>query len=350
MKEFIVTAASAGYGTAATFDNIAAAPVGSIAFYNGGIAGSVANGALIPSGTSLFTSYDTILPVIGRAANSNYAAMGIAHQPIDMNSLVVTYAAYVAPVGKIMIIGGSNSTYTASAVGSFNIPTTLTTVQVGNPITIRVINTNLPMEEQNRVSTYSYTILASDTSYDIASATNIYYKLAAVINADTNAIVTAAPIQDGSSHYCGIVLTAATAGVDFEAVGDDLLANADIIEYFNASNILLDNVVTANAPQGSYLLANSNGNGTVAQLQDWELNAWIEDGKENSLYLEQYMWQLGSSLVTGTTYDLFLLTWNSPNITNANIDIKATRIKQELVIAVPHSDALVAILRTMFNV
>ena len=346
MKELIVTGGSVAYTTQTSFDAIASmSTAGELGFFNAD------NGNLVPSGTDIFSNYNTILPVIGRAAKGKVIAGGVIHQPININTLSVQYQAYTAPAAKISILGHANATYLSTLYGSMNVTHTLTTNEIGKYLTVRVINLDLPMEEQNRVTTYQYLIQVGDTSWD-ALTTNIFTKLVAVINADSNRIVQAATIATAGTQIDGIAFTSRVDGnghyPNFGVVGDDLLSNATTIEYYDTTHTIIDGAINAFYSNGAaYIAPYVGGIGTPAQLNDIALEATIEDGKENALFLEEYMWKVGAVVGQTSTYDLFFLQWS--NSDNGAVSIAKPKLTQELVIAVPASDANVAILKNMFK-
>lgn len=333
MKEIIITKGSVAYTTQTSFDDIASVADGAIGFFD-------ESGNLIASGTPLFGQYNKVIPVIGRAAVGNVALKGVVKQVIDIPSLVATYSAYVAPVKKIMVLGYATAAEAGSTAGGYHAPvTTVTSAEVGKVVSVEIVNKNKAMEDQTRYSFYEELVLSSDVGNNIGTVVN---RLITKINADANRIVDAVAVANPNT---GTKFTAVTAGVDYAAIGGGLLIDATQIEYYSATQILIDNVVSTNTP--GTIVANNNGVGTPAQVAAMELDCTTEEGNENSLYLQQYMYKYPSAVVAGATYDLFHLSWKTPD--TGNVVVHSNNLTQELIIAVPASDANVAILKTMLG-
>jgi len=143
-------------------------------------------------------------------------------------------------VNKTMIVGGDGSSY------SLNLPSP---IPAGSTAIVRVHN----ITQLNDTRPYDEYVVPVAVG---ASATQIVNAIVAVVNADTNAIVSAA----AKATNKGITFVG-TKGFDFKITCSGVLADADILEYK-----LVNNVYTSGYASSSNVVEYVTGNATYAQM------------------------------------------------------------------------------------
>lgn len=199
--------------------------------------------------------------------------------------------AYVAPVARIVEIGNRTD---GGTTYSYNLPS----LSAGQVAGIVVTDTSKPVHEVNRNRMYEYTLGYGDTEATITAA------LIAKVNADANRIVNAAVTYAGATD--GFKVTGITAGKLFTVSPIGIFQSADI-------------GITTNG---------ALGHGTVAQIQAFEKDALVVEGKANGRYDE--LFTQASVVNTTKTYITYNIQYVVPTLRPFNTDSNWTA---ELVIA-----------------
>lgn len=208
---------------------------------------------------------------------------------IDRDSMSFTEIAPAAAVAKVMWIGEDSG-----ADGALNLPSPLV---VGTVASIAIVDLEKRHEEIDRGSkVYSHVVTASDTNQTVLTG------LMNLINAESNGIVTAA-LENTDK---GIKLTGNTAGHNFTAyvtLDDNILSNADVLEYMMVNKVYDDTYTTATAC--------SKGTGLASQMIDDELDSKVRQGYQNSFLYNQELWSFPSNFDATATYKQYVITWKT---------------------------------------
>jgi hypothetical protein len=259
---------------------------------NGTLAVFDGDGTLIDGSTPVVET-DTILFALGADGGTNVST--IVSPVIDRTSLSVTKNVYVAPVAKVMVIGN----YTTGVTYNLNLPT-LTAGLTGS---IKLVDLTKDHYDTSRYINYEYTIKSGET------ATSLVTAIVALINADTDGIVTA-DVTDADN---GFSLTSKTAGKDFSATAEGVFADADVLEYKNIVRAKTAGL-TVGYTSGltATVVANVTGNGTYAQILELEKDSVVERGNSNFPAYNDLFFKEVSRAVSGKTYTVYTLTFRTP--------------------------------------
>ena len=220
---------------------------------------------------------------------------------IHRKSFKYVKKAYAAPVAAVKVLGnevtGSTSTY-----GSLNLPSSLS---VGDRVGVAIRDRSKSHEDTAAIKTYEFYA----TTGDLLSGTgakNIITKLVALVNADSDAIVTAVAQTDGTNNDA-IKFTSDTAGSDFDIVlVDGVLKDADILEYASLNRVYTSGLTTTP-------VENVTGHGTPAQATAAEAESDVRTGETNTQRLSKYMYTRPTDVVSSATYTVYSLYWTDPN-------------------------------------
>jgi len=320
MKDLFITTSTIDYGLSTATGDIAGSweadllTTGSLAILDG-------EGVLLDDTTPSITT-DKFSILLGTTE-------GIKRTPMySRENFTYEKLAYVAPVAAVKYIGSD----TAGGAGSYslNLPSSII---AGNRVRIYVTDLTKTHEIVGRTKEYGFDVISGDLLTG-ATSRNIIAKLVAVINADSDAIVTAAALLDGSGNNDGMSLTCNIAGNDFmvslgKSVGGvtDVLANAQIVEYLRVDKAYDAASTTA--------VASTTGQGTPAWLTALETEISTRDGNMNSLLMNSLMWEISSKVSSSGTYTVYVCTVQQED---DSVLIKEANPTITIYIAVPSAD------------
>lgn len=317
MKELIITTAGVNYATGITAGTHTTDSLGDLsegalcAFTDGGLSISTNPSAEMTSSVS------SIRFALGRTSD-----IAQLTQFIDRATARYTSQIYVAPVAKKMILGHDNAssvgTIVAKGSGSGNDYAT------GDPIAIRVVDLEKAVDDTSR-----------QKYYEVPYATSIDASLAALvakINADSNRIVTAS--VSGTTTAIGVLLTAKTTGHNFTARPEGAIELFTVQEPYSSSQVIINGTITSAASTQTTL--NVEGYNSVAMLQALEKDSSIQYGNVNSDYLGADLYKEPSRVVSGQSYKVYLIQWETSN--TDPLGIKHNPDTQSLYIAIPIAD------------
>jgi hypothetical protein len=212
---------------------------------------------------------------------------------ISRKSFSYSKRVYAAPVEAIKCLG-ANAT---AAHGSLNLPSAIT---VGDTVGVTILDNSKQFYDESRIINYSFAVVTGDLLTGV-TAKNIIVKLVALINGNSNSIVTAVKLDD-SSDADGIQFTADTAGSDFEIVlMDGVLKDADILQYKDLNGtytVGLDNTVVANVV----------GEGTAAQALKAERDSSVRQGNTGASHTtKDNLYTPSSNVAAAGTYTVYSL-------------------------------------------
>lgn len=264
------------------------------------------------------------------------SALGIRYSvDIDRNSFSYTKVAYVAPVAAVKYLGDD----TTGSAGSYslNLPST---ISLGDTYGVSIRDRSKSHEDGNAIINYMLTVVTGDLTSSTTSA-NIIAKLVALINGNSNSVVTALAMTDGTDND-GIRFTADTAGIDFDIIlMDGTLSNSQVVEYK-----VVDKSLDASSTNAT---ANNPGVGTPAQALAAERDAAIQTGDTRTQWLTTHMYDVDSLVVAGTTYTVYSLYF-TPAMTD--VLTREIGVKQLINIFVPSGESgtleVIAVLDEIF--
>lgn len=202
---------------------------------------------------------------------------------IDRNAYTQWFNTYEAPVLEKDYVGKVATVGVTGLPGSF---------ANGTYATVIVTDTTLGMYLPGQTKRYTVAVTAASNTATILAA------IVALINADADAIVTAATLSDASNDY--ISLTSKAVGTNFKTGADDLLINATI---------------STDGTNGS--ASGFTGFGTqakVAKAVEWAEVAY-GDSSRNYMHgagsLANGFWNLGTILdgLSGLTFSGWTFQW-----------------------------------------
>lgn len=291
-----------------------------------------------------------VTPGVAPTTSKVYFAIGRAtgqgskvSVPIDRLSLEYSSKVYSAPVAQIAAIGQAAI---AATLQSLNLPT----ITAGLSAEVIIEDATKPHYDKTRRRTYEYVTQTGDV------ADNIVDGIVALVNADTDAIVTAAAVDVGGLGV-GITFTSNTAGNEVKIGVRGILDDADIT--YGAilkaagtnvgtaaivNNEYYDNATTTTlaAKTGSATLntrANFIGSGTPTQVAELYREAIAEDGYNDDNVPANLLWKVTSPVETTATYTIYTLQWyNERKWSHHNLSLPD---RQELLICVPSANAAI---------
>ncbi len=233
---------------------------------------------------------------------------------INRKSFSFTKRGAVDPVASVKCLG-ANAT---AAHGSLNLPSSLS---VGDTVGCTVVDKMKNHEDNSRYSNYSFAVTTGDLLTGTTAA-NIIVKLVALINADSNGIVTAATLDDGTDAD-GISFTADTAGYDFAvAKMDGVLKDADILEYKDLNGVYTVGLTNT-------VVANVTGTGTYAQAIAAEKDSSIREGETNApATTRSDLYTKGTLAVAGTKYVVYSIYGEQPSDSPTNREANYKQLVQ----------------------
>ena len=333
MERFLAPALTSTYGhtgstTISGFWDIDTLANGNIAIFTEDGALKASTGALSSTTSTFFT--------IARSITSNGKNYAHIVDGIHIPTMKVTKTAYVAPATKTMALGQDNNSSVTSGL-SLNLPALMAN---GDTYGFIISNLDLPHENTRRNRDYIGSVVDSDVLTGQTSD-NIIAKTVAAINADTEAIVTAAAVDSGTADYTGIVLTAKNSGVNFGiTLMEGLYQLATISEY----------KVKAGTYDASYttMTAKAEGKGTYAQMRKREIEYFSHEGDARQYYIGTPLAQIPSMLDSSGTYTQYVITWNPPP--DRNTLIQNPGLTNTLLLAVKSTDStLITILDALLQ-
>jgi len=314
-RDIFISKADVAYGAGLTLDTDGfwtadAMTLGSIAIFN--------EDQSVVDGTAGVVAGDITGDYIYIGAMTN-AGMKFS-VPIPRSTFKYTKKAYVAPVAAVKVLGATAD----ASYGSLNLPSSLS---VGDTVAVAIIDRTKEHWDTSRVHLYNFAVTSGDLLTGTTSA-NIIAKLVALINADSNRVVTAAVLDDGADAD-GISFTARIAGNDFDIViMDGVLKDADVLEYKSLNR-------TYTAALTNTVVANNPGQGTYAQVVAAELESNIGDGYHNTLIQNKYEWLVTSNAASAGTYTTYSINFTPP--TDSPLS-KEVGFKQSIQIFVPSGE------------
>ena len=151
---------------------------------------------------------------------------------IPRSNFSYTKRDYVAPVAAIKCLGNNET----GDDGSLNLPSS---ISVGDTVGVTIRDRSKGHEDTSAIIDYSFAVTTGDLITG-TGVSNIITKLVALVNGNSNSVVTAAVLSDGSDAD-GIKFTAKTAGMDFDVIRmDGVLKDADVLEYKEINHTYLD--------------------------------------------------------------------------------------------------------------
>jgi hypothetical protein len=210
------------------------------------------------------------------------------------NNFKASYFAYQAPVAKVMAVGQVDG-----PLGALNLPA----ISAGDVASLFIVDTEKRFEDKTREKYYEYVCSAGDGAAEILDG------LVAIVNADTNRIVTLANAGDVT-----LTATSRVAGRDFGIIAEGVLSSASIFAF--------DTVVRAggssltrgyNDNVGNPTVAGVKGAGTPAMVNAMERDFNTERGDMNSFNFSDLMFTDPLTVEAGATYGCWMLEWQSPN-------------------------------------
>lgn len=249
---------------------------------------------------------------------------------IDRRNFTYSKRAYEAPVAPIKVLGSEAAA--AAGTYSLNLPAS---ISVGDVAGVVVTDNSRPFDQVTRTKEYSITIVNGDTLTG-TGASNIITKLAAVINADPLAVVTAVVHNDGAGNNDGIKFTGKTVGKDFNLSNFfGILDTSDIVEYKVVNGVYTSGAVTT-------VVAYNIGHGVASQIRELETDLSTRDGRHVGRVLENEMWKAQSNVDLTKTYVSYILNFtpvtdapnqrdpNYPQILNIFVPVENEYIGSEL--------------------
>lgn len=209
------------------------------------------------------------------------------------NLILAGHQPYEAPKAEVMYIGDNNSD-----AYDLNLPTTLVAGTVASITLTEQVNNYI--DSTAKRATYSYTVKNGDTKADVLAG------LVALITAGD--IATPVAIGSGTANQ-GIKLTCKTTGLKMGVALGGILADADVITFYNANGIAVQGAGDTNLPVNPY-----KGQGTAAQVIE-DVNYWSALlGNTARVSYSDLMFTSPFGDLTGLTFQCAFASYFNPDV------------------------------------
>jgi hypothetical protein len=193
----------------------------------------------------------------------------------------------ISAVAKVMFVGTNNTNATYDC--NISSPPIAGTV-----LTMRIVDLAKETYDNTRDILVDYMVKVGDDVEDTIDG------LVAAINANTSAAALVTAVKSSFGANLGIRLTGVTAGHDFTAKGEDILEDADILEYNRV------NGVTASYTTDVTAIDFAHGDATTLALKEEYYSS--EVGNINSEMLGSDFWSRASKVESTLSYIYYVIT------------------------------------------